>query len=70
MLAMQQVLLLILYVGVGIFVQKRGLVGQDFDRQLNALYSDIILPCMIFQSLQLEFDPNDKIAKKMLEELQ
>ena len=59
MLAMQQVLLLILYVGVGIFVQKRGLVGQDFDRQLNALYSDIILPCMIFQSLQLDFDPND-----------
>ena len=59
MLAMEQVLLLVLYVGVGIFVQKRRLVGEDFDRQLNALYSDVILPCMIFNSLQLDFDPAD-----------
>ncbi len=59
MLAMQQVLLLILYVAIGIFLQKRKLVKPDFDGQLNKFYSDIILPCMIFNSLQLAFDPSD-----------
>ena len=59
MLAMQQVLLLVLYVAIGIFVQKRKMVKPDFDGQLNKFYSDIILPCMIFNSLQLAFDPSD-----------
>ena len=59
MLAMRQVLQLVLYVGIGIFMQKRKMVGLDFDRQLNTLYSDIVLPCMIFNSLQMDFDPAD-----------
>jgi len=59
MLAMQQVLILILYVAIGIFIQKRKLVKPDFDGQLNKFYGDIILPCMVFNSLQLTFDPSD-----------
>jgi len=59
MLAMQQVLILVLYVAIGIFIQKRKIVKPDFDGQLNRFYSDIILPCMIFNSLQLAFDPSD-----------
>ena len=59
MLALQLVTELILYVGIGIFLEKRRMVSDDFDRQLSVLFTDIILPCMIFQSLQLAFDPQD-----------
>jgi len=56
---MQRVLLLVIYVGIGIMIQKRKMVSRDFDSQLNHLYNDIILPCMIFDSLQMTFDPSD-----------
>ena len=59
MLALTLVVELILYVAVGIFLQKRRLVGEDFDRQLSVIYTDIFLPCLIFDSFQLSFDPSD-----------
>lgn len=59
LLALTLVTELLLYVGIGIFLEKRGMVGDTFDRQLSVLFTDIILPCMIFQSLQLDFDPQD-----------
>lgn len=59
MLALTLVVELVLYVAVGIFLQKRRLVGEDFDRQLSVIYTDIFLPCLIFDSFQLSFDPAD-----------
>ena len=55
MLALTLVVELVLYVAVGIFLQKRQLVGEDFDRQLSVIYTDIFLPCLIFDSFQLSF---------------
>ena len=59
MLALQLTLQLIIYVAIGMFLEKKRLVGESFDQQLSVLFTDIILPCMIFRSLQLEFDPSD-----------
>ena len=59
MLALTLVVELILYVAVGFFLQKRHMVGKDFDRQLSVVYTDIFLPCLIFDSFQLSFDPSD-----------
>ena len=46
MLALTLVVELILYVAVGFFLQKRHMVGEDFDRQLSVVYTDIFLPCL------------------------
>lgn len=59
MLALTLVVELILYVLVGLFLQKRHMVGEDFDRQLSVIYTDVFLPCLIFDSFQLSFDPSD-----------
>ena len=59
MLALTLVVELILYVVAGLFLQKRHMVGEDFDRQLSVIYTDIFLPCLIFDSFQLSFDPSD-----------
>lgn len=59
MLALTLVVELILYVLIGLFLQKRHMVGENFDRQLSVIYTDVFLPCLIFDSFQLSFDPSD-----------
>ena len=47
MLAIQ----LVLMVGIGLFVIKRRIVSESFEKQLTSLILNILLPCMIVKSM-------------------
>lgn len=45
---------LLLMTSVGIFTQKMRIVNEDFDTQLTKFLLNIILPCLIFNSIIAE----------------
>ena len=46
---------LILMIGIGVFVVRARIVGENFEKQLTSLIMKIILPCMIVKSMMGAF---------------
>lgn len=46
---------LLLIVGLGIFIGRRGIVDKDFSRQLTALLMNISIPCTVLKSVMDSF---------------
>ncbi len=59
MLTVQLAFQLILFIGLGIFVQRHGIVDGSFDKSLTNLLLDVAVPCLIVKSFLLPFSLED-----------
>lgn len=50
---------LMLYVLIGIYLQKRKIVNDDFEKQLSNMLLEVILPLMIIRSMQMKLTADD-----------
>lgn len=53
-----QVLTLFILIIVGYCTRKKGLMDDNFTSKLSSLVMNIFLPCMIINSMQIEYNPN------------
>ena len=59
MLTVQLAFQLILFITLGIFVQRRGIVDDSFDKSLTNLLLDVAVPCLIVNSFRLPLSLED-----------
>lgn len=50
---------LMLYALIGVYLQKRKIVENDFERQLSSLLLEVVLPVMIVRSMQVTLTAED-----------
>ena len=48
-----------LYILIGVYLQKRTIVNDEFERQLSNVLLEVVLPIMIIRSMQMEITASD-----------
>lgn len=57
---------LFIYIAVGIFVRKRGMITPEVRSGLSDLLVNVLLPCMVFNSFHVDITPEELLSASML----